>query len=58
MKKQVAKLGDCSFQILTDGREFLGIGKVYIGRTLVRSGRLPLRFWHIAELMAGEGALE
>jgi hypothetical protein len=44
LRTQTATIGDCSFEILTDGREFLGIGKAHIGRTLVRSGRLPLRF--------------
>ena len=34
-----------AFEVLTASRnaEFLGLGRVWIGRTLVRSGRLPLR---------------
>jgi len=36
-------LDDCSFEVLTDGDRFLGLGKIRIGQTLVRSGRLPIR---------------
>jgi hypothetical protein len=37
------KLGDCRFELLTDGEQFLGLGAIYIGSMRVRSGRLPLR---------------
>lgn len=43
METQLITLGESCFEILTDGSEFLGIGKVWIGETLVRSGRLPWR---------------
>ena len=36
-------LGVCQFEVLTDGDRFLGLGKISIGDTLVRSGRLPIR---------------
>ncbi len=36
-------LGSCTFDVLTDGERFLGLGEIRIGDTLVRSGRLPLR---------------
>ncbi len=35
--------GASRFEIFTDTDEFLGIGRVWIGDTLVRSGRLPWR---------------
>jgi len=43
MHSQLVSLGRNRFEILTEGERFLGIGKVWIGETLVRSGRLPLR---------------
>lgn len=42
-KGSVLSLGDCEFEMLTRADEFLGLGKIRIGDTLVRSGRLPLR---------------
>lgn len=36
-------LGKNRFELLTDGEIFLGIGKVWINDSQVRSGRLPLR---------------
>ena len=36
-------LGECAFEVLLEGDRFLGLGRVWIGDTLVRSGRLPLR---------------
>jgi len=36
-------LGQNSFEILTDGETFVGIGSISIGKTKVRSGRLPIR---------------
>jgi hypothetical protein len=35
-------LGSNRFEVLTDGDRFIGLGKIWIGETLVRSGRLPL----------------
>ena len=43
MKRDVVRLADCAFELLTAGDLFLGIGRVWIGRTQVRSGRLPWR---------------
>ncbi len=43
MKRETIKLGACSFEVLTEGQNFIGLGKIAIGRTEVRSGRLPLR---------------
>ena len=43
MKRETIKLGACSFEILSEGQHFIGLGKIAIGRTEVRSGRLPLR---------------
>lgn len=36
------ELGSNRFEVLLRGDEFLGLGRVWIGDTLVRSGRLPL----------------
>ncbi len=36
-------LGNCRGEVVTDGDVFLGLGRMWIGETLVRSGRLPLR---------------
>jgi hypothetical protein len=36
-------LGNCRGEVLTDGDAFLGLGRMWIGETLVRSGRLPIR---------------
>ncbi len=35
---------EAKFEILTEGDSFIGLGKIWIGDTLVRSGRLPLSF--------------
>ena len=43
MQRQIYVLGENRVELLTDGDEYLGLGKVWIGDTLVRSGRLPLR---------------
>jgi len=32
----------CRFELLQNGDDFVGLGRVWIGETLVRSGRLPL----------------
>src|SRR5688572_5016913 len=45
MNSRFVTLRDCRFEILTEGPNFRGIGKAYIGRTQVRSGRLPLTVW-------------
>ncbi|MBM4037321.1 MAG: hypothetical protein FJ290_02305 [Planctomycetes bacterium] len=42
MRKAV-KVGNCTVEILIRARHLVGLGKVRIGRTVVRSGRLPLR---------------
>jgi hypothetical protein len=42
MPNQILKLADCRFELLTRDDAFLGLGRVWIGDTLVRSGRLPL----------------
>jgi len=42
MQKQDVSLGNCTFEVLTDGNRFIGLGALSIGGTLVRSGRLPL----------------
>lgn len=43
--RQVIRSNAYAFEVLTTARntEFLGIGRVWLGKTLVRSGRLPLR---------------
>ena len=43
MQKKSVVLRDCRFEILSNKGLFLGLGKAWIGKTLVRSGRLPLR---------------
>ncbi len=43
MNKKIIKLKDCRFEVLEEKKEFIGMGKIWIGDTLVRSGRLPLR---------------
>lgn len=43
MNKNIVSLGDCSFELLLEDNEFLGIGAIHIGDTLLRSGRLPIR---------------
>ncbi len=41
-KRPILRLHDCRFELLTRGDEFRGLGKIWIGDTLIRSGRLPL----------------
>ena len=43
MSKKIISVGTCKFEVLTQGSHFVGLGRVWIGSTLVRSGRLPLR---------------
>src|SRR5262245_56480416 len=43
MSSQVVTVGSARIEVLTEGRQFVGLGKVWIGQTLVRSGRLPIR---------------
>jgi len=43
MTTQFISIGNCRCEVLTEGTLFLGLGKAWIGDTLVRSGRLPLR---------------
>ncbi len=42
MNIKTLKLNECRFEILCDGDDFRGVGKIWIHETLVRSGRLPL----------------
>ncbi|HUW32948.1 MAG TPA: hypothetical protein VM223_15175, partial [Planctomycetota bacterium] len=41
--KRIIKLGDCRFEVISEKGRFVGIGGASIGKTAVRSGRLPLR---------------
>src|SRR5689334_580317 len=41
-KKQIIECGRCRFELITENSAFVGLGKIWIGHTLVRSGRLPL----------------
>ncbi len=43
MSKQIVDLKDCRFEVVSEKGEFVGLGRIWIGKTLVRSGRLPLR---------------
>jgi hypothetical protein len=43
MKTDTVGLRGCRFEVLSEGDRFVGLGRVWIGAALVRSGRLPLR---------------
>lgn len=43
MTTQTIQVKGFSFELLTEQQAFVGLGRVWIGKTLVRSGRLPLR---------------
>src|SRR5476651_2064865 len=43
MSKKIINVETCKFDVLTEGSHLVGLGRVWIGSTLVRSGRLPLR---------------
>lgn len=43
MDARTVKIGNCSLEILLDGKLFRGLGRAWIDGVLVRSGRLPLR---------------
>ena len=43
VQNSTVQLGNCRFEVLSQGEEFVGLGKVWVEETLVRSGRLPLR---------------
>lgn len=43
IKSTIVVLGECRFEVLVSGSRFLGVGRVWIGETLIRSGRLPWR---------------
>ncbi len=45
MERKNQRVGDCEVELLTRDDEFLGLGQIRIGETLVRSGRLPLSPW-------------
>lgn len=46
MNSQIVSLGNCRFEVLSRDEKFVGLGKIWIGETLVRSGQLPLRpYW-------------
>lgn len=42
MSARTVSLGQCRFELLGDEQSFSGIGRVWIGQTQVRSGRLPI----------------
>jgi len=42
-EKRTIALGECRFEVITEGETFVGLGAIRIGATDVRSGRLPLR---------------
>ncbi len=42
IKELLVTINNCRFEILEDGSAFKGLGRIWIGETLVRSGRLPL----------------
>lgn len=61
----IVEVNGCRVEILTDGEDFLGLGRAWIGDTLVRSGRLPLRpstqsfaGWELARLTVQEVVTE
>ena len=43
MERNTISLADCRFEILSEGDAFIGLGAIHIGKTKVRSGRLPMR---------------
>ena len=43
MIRKVISVNKCACEVLTEGDSFLGLGRIWIGKTLVRSGRLPLK---------------
>ncbi len=45
MDSRTITIGTCKLEVLAEGERFLGLGRVWIGETLARSGRLPLRPW-------------
>lgn len=42
MNRERIRVGQCECEVLTAGDSFLGLGRIWIGDMLVRSGRLPL----------------
>ena len=42
MPRQKYRIADTEIEVLVNKQEFLGLGRIRIGKTLVRSGRLPL----------------
>jgi len=57
----VLTLTNLRFEVLTEAERFLGLGKIWIGDTLVRSGRLPLTIhtitfhgWMLHDLLLSE----
>lgn len=42
MSSTMVSLRDCKFEVLTEGDQFLGLGRIWIGDTQVRAGTLPL----------------
>jgi len=43
VKRREVLLSNCSFEVLSDGRQFVGLGGIRIDGVKVRSGRLPVR---------------
>lgn len=59
MDRRWLRLQDCRFDLVTDGDASVGLGRIEVGQTLVRSGRLPLQpysqtFTGLASAVAGE----
>lgn len=42
MNRSTCRLGDQSFEILTEGERYLGLGRIEVSGVAVRSGRLPM----------------
>src|SRR4029078_12508930 len=42
MSKEILTLGTCRFEILEENGNFDGLGRIWIGERLVRSGRLAM----------------
>ncbi|MEO6102125.1 MAG: hypothetical protein ABIP44_00610 [Pseudoxanthomonas sp.] len=42
MSKEILSLGSCRFEVIETDGHFTGLGRIWIGEHLVRSGRLPM----------------
>lgn len=45
MERKNVKLGKCEFEILYNGKDYLGIGNISIDNIKIRSGNLPIIFY-------------